>query len=305
MRITILALLLSSSLLSGCASTSSQDPESNSRPHVVNNVIISEPLVVDYVSESNVAKLTHLINYVKLEKDKLAELLYERGVIYDRMGLRTLSQLDFQRALSLRKDYADAYNFIGIHLTLLGQYNEAFEAFDSALELEPEHSYAYLNRGIALYYYGRPELAIDDLEQFHVKKASDPYRAIWLYLAEHKIDPEGAKLRLIYNSHAIDKNLWAFQLVELFLGRIDEQTFINGMAKNVSSTRQLVDRLCEGYFYLAKLKLQEGEEEAAKNYFRLALTTNVYEFVEHKYARLELDRLYRIAKKRFEQANPS
>ena len=303
MKISVAALFIATAILSGCASTKSAP--SNSQPHVVNNVVISEPLAVDYVSESNVAKLTHLINYVKLEKDKLAELLYERGVIYDRMGLRTLSQLDFQRALNLKKDYADAYNFIGIHLTLLGQYNEAFEAFDSALELEPDHSYAFLNRGIALYYFGKPELAIDDLEQFQVRKTSDPYRAIWLYLAEQKVDPEGAKLRLLYNSMAVDKNLWGFQLIDLFLGKVEEQDFIDDMAKNVRSSRELVDRLCEGYFYLGKLKLQQGEEEAAKNYFRLALTTNVYEFVEHKYARLELDRLYKLAKQRFNQANPS
>ena len=140
---------------------------------------------------------------------------------------------------------------------------------------------------------------MEDLEQFFVKSPADPYRAIWLYLSEQPIDPEGARLRLIYNSNQLNQSQWAYQLVQLFLGELDEQTFIDNMAKQLKSRRELLDRLCEGYFYLAKLKLQQGEEEIAKNYFRLALTTNVYEFVEHKYARLELHRLEEMAKRRF------
>ena len=38
------------------------------------------------------------------------------------------------------------------------QYEQAYEFFDSALELNEQHEYAYLNRGIALY-ADRPLLA--------------------------------------------------------------------------------------------------------------------------------------------------
>ena len=297
MKPVFLALIASASILSGCAST--KKVPNNSEPHVVNDVVITEPLMIDYKSELAVAKLSQLINHVKLEKDKLAQLLYDRGVIYDSLGLRSLAQLDFRRALEFRPAYADAYNFIGIHLTLIGQYEKAFEAFDNALDIDPEHSYVHLNRGIALYYYGNDQLAMEDLETFYVKNPTDPYRAIWLYLSEQASDPEGARLRLIYNASQLNKEQWAYQLVDLYLGKLDEQTFIENMGKQLKSSRELVDRLCEGYFYLAKLKLMQGEEEIAKNYFRLALSTNVYEFVEHKYARLELNRLYQAAKRRF------
>mgnify|MGYP000421301980 CR=1 FL=1 len=297
MKPVFLALIASASILSGCAST--KNVPNNSEPHIVNDVVIAEPLMIDYKSELAVAKLSQLINHVKLEKDKLAQLLYDRGVIYDSLGLRSLAQLDFRRALEFRPAYADAYNFIGIHLTLIGQYEQAFEAFDNALDIDPEHTYVHLNRGIALYYYGNDQLAMEDLEAFYVKSPTDPYRAIWLYLSEQKTDPEGARLRLMYNASQLNKNQWAYQLVDLYLGKLDDQTFIDNMGKQLKSSRELVDRLCEGYFYLAKLKLMQGEEEVAKNYFRLSLSTNVYEFVEHKYARLELNRLYQAAKRRF------
>lgn len=39
-----------------------------------------------------------------------------------------------------------------------------------------------------------------------------------------------------------------------------------------------------------------------KNYFRLALSTNVYEFVEHKYAKVELQKLYAKHREMYERA---
>lgn len=297
MKPFLLVVIIATSLLAGCATK--PNISGNSEPHVVNRVVITEPLAIDYKSELAIAKLTQIINHVKLDQDKLAQILYDRGVIYDSLGLRSLAQLDFRRTLELKPDHADAYNFIGIHMTLIGQYTQASEAFDSALEIEPDHNYAHLNRGIASYYFGRNGLAIDDLELFFINDQADPYRAIWLYLAEYKNNPEEAKLRLAGNAIMLDKSKWANQIVALYLGKLDEQDFIDNMGKNVQDSRQLVDRLCEGYFYLAKLKLINNEVEAAKNYFRLVLSTNVHEFVEHKYARLELNELYREDKEKY------
>jgi lipoprotein NlpI len=303
MKPFVLVVIVATSLLTGCATQS--NVSNNSEPHVVNRVVITEPLAIDYKSELAIAKLTQIINHVKLEKDKLAQMLYDRGVIYDSLGLRSLAQLDFRKTLELKPDHADAYNFIGIHMTLIGQYEQAFEAFDSALEIEPEHNYAHLNRGIALHYYGRTGLAIEDLEMFFIDDQTDPYRAIWLFLAEYQHNPEEAKMRLLGNSKMLDRSKWANDIVALYLGKLDEQTFIEKMGVNLNNSRELVDRLCEGYFYLAKLKLLNNDVEAAKNYFRLVLGTNVHEFVEHKYARLELNELYKEDREKYLESLPT
>jgi len=291
MKFQVFAAALATVILSGCQSTSTMNTPSTA-PHVVNNVVVTEPVAVDYKSELAIAKLTQIISHAKLENEKLAQLYYDRGVIYDSLGLRSLAQLDFRSALELKPDYADAYNFIGIHLTLLGQYSRAFDAFDSALEIQPDHTYVHLNRGIALHYYGRNALSLEDIELFQLRNTSDPYRAIWMFIVESEINPVDALTRLRFNAQFVDKNLWGYQIVRLLTGEIKEQEFINGMLSNVHSTKELADRLCEGYFYLAKLKLMTEEFEQAKNYLRLSLATNVYEFVEHKYARVELNKLY-------------
>lgn len=300
-------LVLLSGLLTGCAATSDKSAtpaQDNSQPYFVKNAVIAEPLAIDYKTELHIAKLTQAIHKANPTKDGLANLLYDRGVLYDSLGLRTLAHLDFLKALELKPTFSDAYNFLGIHLTLLGRYEQAFEAFDSALELNPEHGYVHLNRGIALHYYGErgDELSVEDIETFFIKNPEDPYRAIWLYLAESKLNKQEAQLRLKFNATQLDPNQWAYQIIQLYLGQVSETAFIRGMGENLQNARELSDRLCEGYFYLAKLKLAQGDEDAAKNYFRLALSTNVYEFVEHKYARVELQKLYAKNRELLEQA---
>lgn len=300
----VILLALLSGILTGCATTQQPPKQNNSQPFFVNNAMIAEPVAVDYKTELHIAKLTQDITTSAPTKEKLAQLLYDRGVLYDSLGLRTLAHLDFLKALELKPTFSDAYNFLGIHLTLLGRYEQAFEAFDSALELDPDHGYVHLNRGIALHYYGErgDELSVQDIETFFIKNPQDPYRSIWLYLAETEINPQEAQVRLSFNARQLDPNQWAYQIVQLYLGQLSEANFIKGMGENLKNSRELSDRLCEGYFYLAKMKLAQGEEDAAKNYFRLALSTNVYEFVEHKYARVELQKLYAKNRALLEQA---
>ncbi len=300
----VITLVLLSGLLTGCAATTkTASTKNNSQPYFVNNAVIAEPLAVDYKTELHIAKLTQAIHKSNPTKDGLANLLYDRGVLYDSLGLRTLAHLDFLKALELKPTFSDAYNFLGIHLTLLGRYEQAFEAFDSVLELNPDHAYVHLNRGIALHYFGsREELSVQDIETFFIKNPEDPYRAVWLYLTESKLNQQEAQLRLQFNATQLDPEQWAYQIVQLYLGQITENDFIRGMGQNLQNARELSDRLCEGYFYLAKMKLAQGDEDAAKNYFRLALSTNVYEFVEHKYARVELQKLYAKNRELLEQA---
>lgn len=56
-------------------------------------------------------------------------------------------------------------NFFTVPIGAIGvrKPDLSYEAFDSALELAPDYDYAFLNRGIALYYGKRPELAVQDL----------------------------------------------------------------------------------------------------------------------------------------------
>lgn len=270
-------------LLAGCATNP------NSQADNVENIVIGQPLDINPQSEVAIARLSEILNRVEVSQQQKAKLYYDRGVIYDSVGLRGLASYDFQRALRLQPDLVDAYNFIGIHHTQRQEFMLAYEAFDSAIELDSNHQYAYLNRGIALYYGGRAELAVADMQMFQLQQQNDPYRIAWLYLIENEINPELATQNLKINFAGLNHNSWANNILKLFLGELTEEEFVNTLQVGVANNKELVDRLCEGYFYLGKYSALKNLPNTSADYFKLALSTNVYEFIEHRYAKLELD----------------
>lgn len=269
--------------LSACQSTS------QAQPTAIVNVPFTAPLPSDFRSEIAIARYSELLNRADLAPDQQAKLLYDRGVLFDSLGMSTLARIDFNRAVQLKPDLAEVYNFLGIHHTLMQQFEKAYEFFDSALELNEQHEYAYLNRGIALYYGDRPNLAAADLEEFLARSPSDPYRVLWLYLAQANAEPVQALATLKANAQGLDDSQWAYGLISLYIGDMSERAFLASISEGVSTEQEYAQRLCEAYFYLAKIYQAKGLDYQAADFFRLALATNVHEFVEYKYARLELE----------------
>ncbi len=281
--VAVVVLAGMSLLLTGCASTQSGDNEQGK--------LMVEPVMPDYKLEITLAKLNEILSSAELTDQQRARFHYDRGVIYDSVGLRILSRIDFHQALKIQPNLADAYNFIGIYYTQEGEFESAYEAFDAVLELSPDYDYALLNRGIALYYGERTTLAVSDMESFFSLDQKDGYRALWLYLTESEINIEQAKIRLEYNRTQLTPNAWSNELVDFYLGKKSRDQIFAAAKKGLSHPNEYAERLCEAYFYIAKISLQQGNNSDAANYFRLALATNIYDFVEHRYARIELAKI--------------
>ncbi len=278
MFLRTLACISLAILLSGC----------NSTPKSAFNTPFVTPLAADIRTEIQIARLSDVLNNTELDAEQQAKFYYNRGTLYDSVGLPTLARIDFNRAVKLKPDLADVYNFLGIHMVLAEDYSKAFEMYDAVIELAPEHEYVYLNRGIAEYYANRPQLAVQDFQRFLARDEDDPYRMLWLYLAARDIDEVKARNELISHKAKLTEPNWANAIVDLYLGAISQDAFIATFTMGDLNPRAKAERFCEGYFYLAKLMQFQGHYDRAAEYFKLALATNVYEFVEHKYAELEL-----------------
>ena len=280
-------IILLSALLLGCANNSG----SMQGNRQMGNLLLAEPAPMNPRSQLAIARYSHILVNTELEDEQRAQLLHQRGTLYDSVGLSGLAQYDFNQAIRLKPDLAEAYNSMGVHYTQQMDFIQAYEAFDATLDINPDMEFAFLNRGIALYYGGRPDLAVLDFGTFYNKNAADPYRALWNYLASSKIDKPKAMLELTQQRKNLDENNWATQLVDLYLEKTTESELLNSLIRGVTSQQQLTDRLCEAYFYLGKYHSARGNTGVASNYFKLALSTNVFEYVEHRYARLELNLL--------------
>ena len=232
-KIFKIVFVIAISALQGCASN-----QIDSSSVTMNQLIIAEPLAINYKSEIAIARLTDVIQRAEITDVQRAELYYDRGVIYDSVGLRSLARLDFNRALRLKPDFVDAYNFLGIHYTQLQEFNQAYEAFDSANDLRPGYQFAYLSRGIALYYGGRAQLASQDIDRYLDYAPQDPYRVIWRYIVAAQADQTAALASLKQNALKVPDNEWASNIIKLYLQQLTEEQFllsINHRLVNVTS----------------------------------------------------------------------
>lgn len=252
------------------------------------NEVLAVPLQSSLQQEVMLARMEQILASHTLTDDERAQLLYERGVLYDSLGLRALARNDFSQALAIRPDMPEAFNYLGIYLTQAGQFDAAYEAFDSVLELDPTYNYARLNRGIALYYGARYQLAQDDLLAFYRDDPNDPFRSLWLYLVEREIDLNRAKQALNQRYDKAVRKQWGWNIVEFYLGKTSESTLMTRLQEDSTDNTSLAEHLSETDFYLGKYYLSLGDKDRAAALFKLAVANNVHNFVENRYALLEL-----------------
>ena len=174
MRLTGYAPVLLLLLLAGCAA----GPATR-----LGQLPLATPRQAALQDEVAAVRIGQFLDAAERDESEMAMLFYQRGLYFSRLGLDWLAHVDFRRAVELRPDFAEAYNQLGVQFTLMGQFDSAYEALDAAIELAPHADFPLLNRGMALHYAGRSELALRDLEHYYRRDTLDPYRVIWLYLA--------------------------------------------------------------------------------------------------------------------------
>ncbi|MGR5176689.1 lipoprotein NlpI [Vibrio mediterranei] len=277
----------------GCASNSSTQEEQWLNPPM------AVPLQANVQYEVQVARLTQLLQRSDLENDVRAKMHFERGSYYNSLGLRDLAQLDFNQSLQLNPAQSVVFNQVGQYFTQIGDFDSAYEAFDSSLELDPANSYALRNRSIALYYGDRIPLAIEGMTRYYQENPNDPYRALWLYIISREAGPLDAAITL-EKRYQSRNNDWGWILVALMLDKVSEEQAFKAILASSRDNNVLAERLTEVYFYLAKRHQIEGNYPAAVSLYKLAIAQNVYDYAEHKYAFLELTKIFEIV--RAEQA---
>ncbi|WP_022940438.1 lipoprotein NlpI [Psychromonas hadalis] len=283
--LTLLPVIL---FLTACTSLPQNDNASNEH----NNSIVVLPLAtavqIDYQDEVKLLRLNQLIVEYKGDNRGKALLFYERGIIYDRMGLSAHSRYDFTQAINTDPSFSAAYNSLGVYLLLSQSYDEAFDAFDSAIELSDSVQYSYLHRAIGLYQVKRYPLASRDINRFYELDKSDPFRILWRYIIDSKMDESKALSSLQVEKPKGDDSHYAWLIIDVIAGRLSEKDFFKEISRGVNSNKEMAQRLCEAYFYLGHMHKLAGNVDKAIYYFKLTTTTNIHEFIEYKYALIEL-----------------
>lgn len=264
--------------------------------------VLAIPVQVTYDDELRLAQISQELARRDLDNSYRAQLFFQRATVYDALGFNAFAQSDLAQVLSYDASITGVYNYLGIYAMQEHDFNSAFLAFNTALEIEPDYIFANFNRAIALYRSERYEFALDDALAFYNNSPEEPIRMLWLYLIERELNPQQAALHLHDHYNALpDKQVWGSDIVAYYLGQVSEAELMQRVLVD-ASTGELVDnytlagRLCEMYFYLGKDYLSRGDVEKAKVYFKYALANNIYNYVEHRQALYELEVLDGTAK---------
>ncbi|MGM0451902.1 MAG: tetratricopeptide repeat protein [Thermodesulfobacteriota bacterium] len=107
--------------------------------------------------------------------DSDADLHYELGVVYDRMGKKEKAIEQMKTVIDLDSEYADALNYLGYTYVDSGvKFEKAESLIRKALELKPDNGYILDSLGWLYFKKGRYEKALNYLEKAAEKVPDDP-----------------------------------------------------------------------------------------------------------------------------------
>ena len=112
-----------------------------------------------------IAVFTEIIGLYDIEEKEKVPSYFHRGLAYREQGDYVRAIADYDKAIELQADYAQAYNNRGIVYSVQGDYVRAIADHDKAIELRPNFSGAYNNRGVAYKGQGDYVRAIADYDK--------------------------------------------------------------------------------------------------------------------------------------------
>jgi len=289
MRLPLNKLILAISLvtLTACSHNPNQN-ESNTAEDNQSVFPLATPVQISYQDEVKLLRINQMIaDKEKVDDKQRAVLYYQRGLIYDRIGLSAHSRYDFTQSINIDPTLADSYKALGVYQLMGGAYDEAFESFDSAIELA-NVEYAYLHRAIGLSFVNRDKGAEEDINSFYQFDKADPYRSLWRYIINYRIDPKLALTQLKSATKYKVKDGIAWDIIDVINGDISEQELFANISDGIQNNYELAQRLCEVYYYLAHWHINNNNLHKGIYYLKLALSTNVKDYIEYKYALVDL-----------------
>ena len=161
--------------------------------------------------------------------------------------------------------------------------------FSEAVRIYPHHAPAWMQRALLRYDRGDWSGALADFEKRAGLKPHDAARdaaalRAWLCRAKlgHRDEANAALRRFLAARDAKQAGDWTAQLAAFLL---------NDRADFESAGTMAAGQACEAWFYVASKKLILGDRAGAEAAFGKCLATNLSTWIEHRSARVELERL--------------
>jgi len=89
----------------------------------------------------------------------------KKGADYYRKGMYNEAMAEFQKAILIKPDYAEAHNNLGVIYRVKGMSDDAIDEFQKAIRFKPKFAIAYYNLARAYAQKNDSQKAIESLKQ--------------------------------------------------------------------------------------------------------------------------------------------
>ncbi|MGZ5717850.1 MAG: DUF3857 domain-containing protein [Burkholderiales bacterium] len=239
-----------------------------------------------------VEKTTETIRSAKLTGDDLANAYCDRSNAHSDLGEYEAALRDANEALkimpnSTRMLACRAEVYFGA-----GEFQKSVADYSRSLSLGAANATTYHRRGLARFYQGELEAALEDLRKASELEPNEPdlYIDLWLTWTSKRLGkpvPEAALQRAL----ADPQGEWPRPALAMLNGKLQPDEMLNLLERKSGDDLEMAR--AEGYFYLGQHFLLQGDKSKAREYFEKTRELGVLMYTEHAAARFELERLKR------------
>jgi lipoprotein NlpI len=180
-----------------------------------------------------------------------------------------------------------AYHNRGNTYQSKGDYKRAIVEYDMAIKLQPEYAEAYFARGRAHFALAQFAAAVTNFRQSLKLEPADAYSVLWLHLARNRSGTADAG-EFSRNAATLDRTIWPGPLLDLYLGNTTGQQVRLASTKGDAAAQK--ETRCEAAFYIGEYQLLAKNPAAAIPLFREAEQSCSYTSDERDAAAVELKR---------------
>jgi tetratricopeptide (TPR) repeat protein len=172
-----------------------------------------------------------------------------------------------------------------------GKFGENENAWIKAVAHEV--AFKYVEHARDEFYAERPERAVEQVVTALKIAPSYPYAPLWLHVYRMRAGQDDAE-EFAANAEAVSRAEWPWPVIAFFLGQSDAEALrAAALSPDQPSARNA--QVCEVDFFLGIERLVKGAPADARPLLQAALERCPHDYLEYEAAKLELQRLDRLA----------